>query len=347
MSVKWRTLVESALTKAWEQQRSVLSIALRPISAFYLALTTIWRWMFRIGLRGSARLPVRVIVVGNVVAGGAGKTPTVLAIAEHLHRQGFHVGLVSRGYGRKSKGVQEVFSHSTAGTVGDEPLLLKKKLKLPVFVGSNRVLAGQHLLQKYPQVNILVCDDGIQHLQLYRDAEVYVFDDRGVGNGLPLPSGPLRSPWPPTYIAQSGQSANRSVVLHTGTHPAFKGHVAHRHLSPWGIQSNGVSIALKDLQSTNKTLVAIAGIAHPHRFFDMLAAIGIQPTQNIALPDHYDFADWVPPSATECTILCTEKDAVKVWTCAPMAIAIPLIQTMDEQFFTDIRLALESSPPEA
>lgn len=339
----WRTHVEQQLTQAW-LQREGLSIVLRPVASTYSVLAAFRRWLFQIGLRKSTRLSAKVVVVGNVVAGGAGKTPTVIAIAEQLANDGYHVGIISRGYGRKNTDIQEVFSHSLASEVGDEPLLMQRRLNIPMFVGSDRVATARRLLQKYPQVNTVLCDDGIQHLSLFRDIEIYVFDNRGIGNGFALPSGPLRSPWPPVYVAQAGQSAKKSLVLHTGSHPAFAGHCAQRFLAPWGLRSDGTTTALNELQR-NPQLVAIAGIAQPAVFFKMLADAGIHTTQNITYPDHYDFANWAPPTRDACTILCTEKDAVKIWPIDPTAIAIPLVQTMDQAFFENIRSALQPPLP--
>ncbi len=339
MSRNWRTQVEQQLTHAW-LHRGFLSIILLPVAAVYSVLIAFRHWLFRSGLRQSTRLSAKVIVVGNVIAGGAGKTPTVIAIAEQLASDGYHIGVISRGYGRSNTDILEVCPHSKATEVGDEPLLMQRRLKMPMFVGSDRVATARHLLQKYPQVNTILCDDGVQHLQLYRDVEVYVFDNRGIGNGLPLPSGPLRSAWPPDYIAQAGQFTEKSIVLHTGSRPNFAGHRAQRALAPWALRSDGTTIALKELQHSTQHFIAIAGIAQPSAFFEMLTAVGIHTAQNIAYPDHYDFTDWVPPTTAECTVLCTEKDAVKVWSVAPAAIAIPLDQTMDKAFFESIRSAL-------
>lgn len=344
MSSNWRTQVERQLTQAW-LRRGLLSIALLPVAATYSVLTAFQRWLFQIGLHKSTRLPATVIVVGNVVAGGAGKTPTVIAIAKQLASDGLHVGVISRGYGRKSTDIQEVLSHSTAAEVGDEPLLMQRHLNMPMFVGSDRVATALRLLHKYPQVNTVLCDDGIQHLPLFRDMEIYVFDNRGVGNGFALPSGPLRSPWPPVYVAQTGQSAEKSMVLHTGSHPAFAGHRAKRFLAPWGLRSDGTTIALNELQRNSQRLIAIAGIAQPSAFFEMLTDAGIQTAQNIAYPDHYDFTDWASPTKTGYTLICTEKDAVKIWPIDPSVIAIPLVQTLDQAFFDDIRSALRRPTP--
>ncbi|TXH90896.1 MAG: tetraacyldisaccharide 4'-kinase [Rhodoferax sp.] len=340
MSSTWRARAEHQLTQAW-LSNNLLSALLLPITAIYCVLAAARRGLFQTGIRKSTRIPVKVVVVGNVVAGGAGKTPTVISLVERLAREGHQIGVISRGYGRISRDILEVSHESATDDVGDEPLLIHRRLQIPVFVGRDRVAAALQLLQKYPQVNLIVCDDGIQHLQLFRDAEVYVFDNRGIGNGLPLPSGPLRSPWPPRYIARAGQSAAKSIVLHTGTCPTFDGHHALRALAPRGLRSNGTSIALDELRSSSKSLVAIAGIAQPSVFFAMLEAAGIRTIMNISYPDHHDFADWIPPEKSECTVVCTEKDAAKIWLVDPNAVAIPLDQSMADSFFDSVRSALE------
>lgn len=344
MLTSWRTRAEQYLIKSW-LHRGFLALALTPVAEIFRLLSALQRQLFTLGVCKSTRLNARVIVVGNVVAGGAGKTPTVIAIAEQLTKDGYRVGIISRGYGRKSIEIKEVFSDASAADVGDEPLLMHKRLALPTFVGRDRVTVAQRLLQTYPQVNTIVCDDGIQHLALYRDVEVYVFDNRGTGNGLPLPAGPLRSPWPPQYVASSGQSAASSIVLHSGSDPAFAGHIANRTLAPFGLRCDGSNIPLNDLQHSTKPLIAIAGIAQPEAFFQMLSATGLQTLKNVAYPDHYDFSSWIAPDPSKYIILCTEKDAVKIWQLEPSAIAIPLTQTMDTPFFMQIRQKLGTPSP--
>ena len=161
----------SALRTSW-QRRGALGYLLWPVSQLYGALTALRRALYRSGTLQSTRLPVPVITVGNVIAGGAGKTPVTMAIVRHLQARGFRPGVISRGYGRKTEGCRAVTPKSTAHDVGDEPLLLARALQVPVFVASKRAKAGQALLDEHPEVNILVCDDGLQHLALQRDIEV-------------------------------------------------------------------------------------------------------------------------------------------------------------------------------
>ena len=198
------------LTKTW-QRRGWLAWLLWPLSWPYGLLVRIRRALYRLDWLTSERLPVPVVVVGNVVAGGAGKTPAVMALVQHLQARGIQVGVISRGYGRRSQECLEVFTDSAIDEVGDEPALIRRRTSAPVFVAAKRAQAGRALLDQHPQIQLIVCDDGLQHLQLQRDLEIGVFDDRGVGNGFLLPAGPLREPWPRAL----------DLLLHTGAETRF------------------------------------------------------------------------------------------------------------------------------
>lgn len=338
----WRQRVERHLTQAW-LHRGPTACLLLPVALIYGALSGLHRLAYRAGWLRSRQVNATVVVVGNVIAGGAGKTPTVMAIANELRQSGYHVGIVSRGYGRNHGSVQEVLPDSGPGEVGDEPLLLRRSLALPVFVGRDRVAAAQALLSRYPATTVVVCDDGLQHLQLYRDLEIYVFDNRGTGNGWPLPSGPLRSPWPARWVAQAGQRPDRALVVHTGNQPAFAGHVCSRRLQGYGVDRSGTRYPLNELTRDQRPCIALAGIAQPQAFFELLALQGLKPRQCIPLPDHFDFSAWQPPQSEDCKVLCTEKDAVKLWNYRPDAIAVPLIQTMTPDFFDALKAHLPAA----
>ncbi len=184
--------MREALQRAW-LRRGVLAWLLRPISLVFGALAAARRGLYRAGALRSTRLPVPVIVVGNVLAGGAGKTPVVIAVLEHLRAQGLRAGLVSRGYGRAADDCREVPADGDPHAVGDEPLLVKQRTGVPVFVAPRRAEAALALLRTHPATQVIVTDDGLQHYALARDIEVCVFDERGAGNGWLLPAGPLRS----------------------------------------------------------------------------------------------------------------------------------------------------------
>lgn len=311
------------LTEIW-QQRGALAWLLRPLSLLFTLLVRLRQGLYLSGVFKRHRVQVPVIVVGNVVAGGAGKTPTVMAIVRHLQAQGLSPGVISRGYGRPDRDCREVFADSPASQVGDEPALIRRSTGVPVFVAPARVDAARALLARYPKTDVLVSDDGLQHLALARDVEICVFDDRGAGNGWPMPAGPLREPWP-RYV---------DLVLHTGNQPAFTGHTAQRRLATHALRSDGRRIDLSSLAEDRRPLLAVAGVARPQAFFDMLKGQGLTLAQVQALPDHDDFAQWVRPSDRDYTLLCTEKDAIKLWLRHPDALAVPLVFTPEPAFFT-------------
>lgn len=312
----------SALRKSW-QRRGALGWLLWPVSQLYGALTALRRTLYRSGLLKSTRLATPVITVGNVIAGGAGKTPVTMAIVRHLQSQGFRPGVISRGYGRKTEGCRAVTAHSTAHEVGDEPLLLARSLKVPVFVASQRAEAGQALLGEHPDVNILVCDDGLQHLALQRDIEVCVFNDEGVGNGWLLPAGPLREPWPRDVdlVLYAGQAPG-------GMAPQF---ALTRQLAANAVDAEGRHQSLDALQGS--AVNALAAIARPEDFFGMLRDRGLKLNQTFALPDHFDFSGWKPGGDASLPLLCTEKDATKLWEQQPEALAVALQVQLPPAFF--------------
>lgn len=276
------------------------------------------------------RTPAMVIVVGNVVAGGAGKTPTVIALVQHLTQRGYRVGVVSRGYGRAGTNTQGVDRACDPNDVGDEPLLVHRSTRVPVWVGRMRAEVADALLAHHPGTQILVCDDGLQHYALARDLELCVFDNRGVGNGRLLPAGPLREPWPRHLVRACGQSLDRTVILNTGSHPAIAGFNTNRRLQPYAVNTRGDRIDLVGLASAESLpLFALAGIAQPQAFFEMLEKTGLTIQRTLPLPDHYNFDSVDPNIFKGYQVICTEKDAVKLWKSVPEALAVPLVQELD------------------
>jgi tetraacyldisaccharide 4'-kinase len=330
--------VTRTLQRAW-LRRGPLAWLLLPLSLAYGTLRAVHRELYAIGLRPRERLPVPVVVVGNVVAGGAGKTPVVVAILEHLRDRGLRAGVVSRGYGRTTEGCLEVRPDDEPGRVGDEPLLLRRHADVPVFVAPQRAEAGEALLRAHPQTQVIVSDDGLQHHALVRDIEICVFDARGTGNGWLLPSGPLREPWPRRV----------DLVLRPEEAAAIPGHAIQRRLAGEAVRADGTRRALDALRG--EPVHAVAGIAQPEPFFAMLRAAGLTLAATHAFPDHHDFADahLLPAGAT---LLCTEKDAVKLWRARPDAWCVPLEVTIADAFWhafdrlLDARLSSpHGSPP--
>lgn len=339
MPVASQPLRQTTLQPTWQhhliqhwQRRSTLSWLLWPISLLMGFLVRLRQGLYMTGIRQRHRVPVPVIVVGNVVAGGAGKTPVVMAVVRHLLARGLRPGVISRGYRRRTQDCREARVDSLARDVGDEPALIKRATTAPVFVARQRITAALALLAQYPDTDVLVCDDGLQHYALARDIEVCVFDDRGVGNGFLLPAGPLREPWPRLV----------DLVLHTGAHPAFIGFTAHRALASYALRADGSRVELASLSKSDQPLLALAAIAQPQAFFTMLEAQGLVLEQTQALPDHYDFDSWVQPLNKSYTLICTEKDAVKLWVKHPDALAVPLVFTPEPAFLTALDALLDT-----
>ena len=337
------------------QRRGALASLLWPLSLVYRALMAGRRKLYALGLLASHKPRVPVIVVGNVVVGGAGKTPTTLALVSHLQARGWHPGVISRGHGRQGDGPVHVEPETAADRAGDEPLLIRQRSGAPVCVARSRMEAARALLQAHPEVDVLVCDDGMQHLALRRDLTVAVFDDRGVGNGWLLPAGLLREPWPlatgalgrPDVILRQRRAGGASIDLPTldGV-PVFD---AVRQLASSAVTSDGEYLPLAQL--LGQPLTAVAGIARPEVFFDMLRERGLTLADCVSLPDHAQAADYANlVRNARHPVICTEKDAVKLFSMLPpngslQAWAVPLELVPDPAFFAavDARLPRLSS----
>ncbi len=277
------------------------------MSLLFGALSATRRALFRAGLARSARLPVPVVVVGNIFIGGTGKTPLTIWLAGVLREAGYTPGVVSRGHGGSDSAPRAVTATSPAREVGDEPLLIARRTGCPVFVGRDRAGAGAALLAAHPQVDIIITDDGLQHYQLQRDVEIVLFDGRGAGNGWLLPAGPLRE--------RATRRRDFTIVNAPALTPALAASVGG---TPWQMQlaghlaeplaSPGQGVPFAAL--AGKRLVAAAGIGNPGRYFAMLRAAGLV-FDELPLPDHHDFLDQPFARVDADIILLTEKDAVK------------------------------------
>ena len=335
--------LEIAMNRTWSG-RGPLSTLLLPIAWLFEAGTAVRRRLYERVTRETARLPVPVIVVGNLIVGGAGKTPTVLAVVELLRRHGYTPGVVSRGYGRFGDEIVTVSPDSSADRVGDEPLLIQRRSGAPVVVGADRVAAGHALLAFDPSVDVVVSDDGLQHLALDRDVEVLVFDERGAGNRRLLPAGPLRERLPRATSA-------RQLVLYNAPEATtpLRGFVARRTLAgivplaDWwaGARPDGDSLAAL----VGKDIVAVAGLAQPSRFFAMLREHGLH-IRELPLPDHADFAT-LPWLASATDVVVTEKDAVKLPPSRRMGtrVWVARLDFAPEAAFDAALLALLPPPP--
>lgn len=274
---------------------------LLPISWLYCSITIIRRRLYQHNILKSYSARVPVVVVGNIVTGGSGKTPLLISLCEYLLQHGFRPGVVSRGYGGNVVGVKQVLENDSAQMVGDEPLMICQRSKVPVVVGADRVAAVDHLL-KINQCDIVLSDDGLQHYRMKRDLEMAVVDvSRGFGNGFCLPAGPLRE--------RVSRLSTVDIVVYNGARAGFSGEPSYtlkivdlRRLHGEGSRSLSSFAGMP--------VHAVAGIGHPARFFLQLEENGVSVIEH-AFPDHHnyqqdDFSGW-----SEDCIIMTEKDAVK------------------------------------
>ncbi len=328
------------LQSAWYKRgllSFLISALLWPLSQVYKFLAFTHRKLYQTGIFKSNRVSVPVVVVGNIVAGGGGKTPTVIALVQHLQAQGIRVGVISRGYGRTSSECLEVKRNSKISDVGDEPASVLLSCNAIVFVANSRFEAASALLKTYPATQVIISDDGIQHHALQHDIAITVFDDRGLGNGLLLPAGPLR---------ESSVKTSNSLVLHTGnqavklTNTAAPQFTARRALAGYALRADGSQVPLSELKE-QKPLLALAGIANPEAFFEMLRGAGLSLAETLALPDHvnfsYYFNSYLGNKYAGYTLICTVKDAVKLWPSPPpmnlQIWAVPLEFEPEPAFF--------------
>jgi tetraacyldisaccharide 4'-kinase len=316
----------ASIDKYWYGTNTI-SLLLLPLSWLYCFLVVIRRFLYRVSILKSQKLPVPVIVVGNITVGGTGKTPLVVSIIEHLKQQGFKPGIVSRGYGgNAATWPQQVTESSDPQQVGDETVLLAQRCLCPVSVGPDRPLAARALLDKH-DCDVIISDDGLQHYALRRDIEIVVIDGaRRFGNQHCLPAGPLREPVSrlkqANYVVVNGDARKGEIKM------SLHMQVAHN----LRVDQNTIELnAFED-----KQVHAVAGIGNPKRFFTQLESIGINPIEH-PFADHYpftandiDFKDALP-------VLMTEKDAVK---CRRFAQAchwyIPVTAVTDKNFLENL-----------
>jgi tetraacyldisaccharide 4'-kinase len=304
-----RTLIEAILMRAW-MRRGWLALLLWPMAQLFRLLIK-FRWvLFMLGYKPQVRVPVPVIVAGNIFVGGTGKTPLVIWLAQQLRAAGKRPGVISRGHGANPYESIEVTDDSSTAEVGDEPLLIRLRTQCPVVVNRSRVSAAKTLLRLYPEVDVIISDDGLQHYYLARDIEIVLFDQRGAGNGWLMPAGPLREHVKRhrDFTVVNHSSGQRHGELGNGGEPVIKMRLVPDRVFQLSNASNTKS--LSEMAGIDEQICALAGIGNPQRFFDMLAAANVY-VEGRVLPDHHVFTEQSFSDIKEPLILITEKDAVK------------------------------------
>ncbi|MDP8161565.1 tetraacyldisaccharide 4'-kinase [Pasteurella skyensis] len=289
--------------KIW-QNRSILTWILSPLSLLFYLISRLRRWLFCKNLLTSYRSPVPVLIVGNISVGGNGKTPLVIWLVEQLEQRGIRVGVISRGYGAKTKDFpQLVTPESSAEQMGDEPVLIVQRTQVPLAISPNRQQSIELLLKNH-SLDLIIADDGLQHYKLQRDFEWVVIDgERRFGNGFVLPAGGLRE------LPNRLKSVN-ALICNGGKALPNEHQMTLQADYAINVKTNQ-KIALSDLKSQD--IVVMAGIGYPPRFFNMLANFDLNVTACHSFADHqpYSKEQLLPLANHNQILLMTEKDAVK------------------------------------
>ena len=289
--------IAQLIQDAWNKQAKWL-IVLRPLSWIYRGGFLLNKKLYQMGIKSSYQAPIPVMVIGNITVGGSGKTPLLIQLVNYLHSQNVRVGVISRGYGGKGPFPAYVDLESVPDIVGDEPCLIVQSTGVPMVVGSNRQRSIEYLLSKH-ELDLIISDDGLQHLALERQIEWIVLDqNRGLGNQKLLPEGYLREP--PSRL-------NTGTVIE---HAAEPGSALNMHLevaTPYLLNAvEGTPFNPAD------NFYAVVGIGFPQRFYKTLDSMGIYQFQGHEFPDHYDYEITDLQFEDGNPIITTEKDAVKL-----------------------------------
>ncbi|MCL4136572.1 UNVERIFIED_CONTAM: hypothetical protein GTU68_030338 [Idotea baltica] len=290
------------LLKSWHQP-NLLTLLLWPLSLLYRILFSLRNAAYKLGLKKSYRAPVPVIVVGNITVGGTGKTPMVLYLVELLRQQGFNPGVISRGYSGTSESYPlTVLASTPVADCGDEPALIVKRSNVPMVVGSERAASIKKLLNEF-EVDVIISDDGLQHLAMQRDIEICLQDlTKNSRNNCLLPAGPYREP-------QSRLQTVDMIVQHI---PESGLDVSPQAYAMSLVAGQPTSLIKNDdLQwSAAEKVHAVAGIGNPHRFFNTCRSLGLDIIEH-AFADHHHFKAADIEFDDALPVLMTEKDAVK------------------------------------
>lgn len=319
--------MQQFIEKHWYIKTNLLiSIILFPLCCLFFIISRIRFYLYQFNLFKSYHLRVPVVVIGNISVGGAGKTPLTKYLATELQRRGIKVGVILRGYKSKTVEATVVTKHDTSDLVGDEALIYAMN-NIRVAIGRDRYSAGLALLKQYPDTELILTDDGLQHYKLQRDYEIAVIDStRMFGNNYVLPMGPLRE------TRRRLESVNMLVlngiptITQLDSLKKYNLAITLQNLVLDKIYNpiTGDVLEIKDLQ--HKNVIAMAAIGNPQRFFNFIRDLGIQLKQAVAFPDHHNYKIIDIPLYSDI-ILVTEKDYAKLIQFNNVKIWVVLVKT--------------------
>ena len=292
--------LETLIEKVW-YSKNIFSLLLSPLSLIYISIIYLRHTLYQLGLISITKINVPTIVIGNIVAGGTGKTPLVIWLAKYLKNKGFLLGIVSRGYGGTYlSNIELVKPTSNPLLVGDEPVIIARNTNCPVVVAKKRAKGAKKLVEKY-NCNIILCDDGMQHYSLARDIEIAVIDgQRRFGNNYCFPAGPLREPKSRIF------KADLIVSKYNARTCEYKMDYTYNQL----VSLNKLSKAITISDLHGMTVHAIAGINNPDHFFSYLRSHKLELIIH-KFPDHYSYTEDDVKFNDNFSVVMTEKDAVK------------------------------------
>ena len=297
-------LVHASIQAAWHKKPALYYLLLVPLSWLFAVITAIRRFCYKIGILKSYKMPVPVIMVGNINVGGNGKTPVVMWLVQALANHGYKPAVISRGYGGNIKLPTQVTANSLASNVGDEPVLIFDKCACPVWVGANKVHVATELLKAHPDCDIIISDDGLQHYALQRDIEIAVTQVQK--NNCLLPAGPLREPLSRLETVDSVIQNDALLNGETFNNKQFAmqlvGEQFYNLLDP-SLKANAADFKKKSVK-------AFAGIGKPMRFFEHLSQLGLT-FASMSFDDHHAFSAQEVQNIDCDVLIMTEKDAVK------------------------------------
>ena len=268
-----------------------------PLSLLFCLLVKLRRQLYRVRWLKSQRLPVPVIIVGNISLGGNGKTPVVHSVLKLLQHRGFNPGILTRGY--KSDLEKEILILASAQTsehAGDEANMLSEICACPIAVGADRIQSSQALLQQHPDLDVLIADDGLQHYRLDRDIEIIVERQQAYGNGFCLPAGPLREP--------KSRSDSADIIIQRDSND-----IVEQFGDCWNLANPQQRCKLSSF--ANQKMAALAGIGFPQLFFDALSQ-QVELVQTFFFTDHHEYTRLDLQACLQWPLLVTHKDAVKI-----------------------------------